>query len=224
MKELFSFNVRLLIKKILILIFINTAALTYSGAVFSASPPGAPKTKYWVTDQANVLSSATESQLTQNAIKHEKQTGNQVVVVTVKSLDGWSIEQYGLWLGNNWGVGQKNKNNGVVFLVAPNERKVRIEVGAGLSSVIPNSLAKTIIDHEIIPNFKDAHLEKGVIKGHQAIIEALGGEYNDKSWWDNVLVYILLPFFLLARLFGFGGGRFSGGGGSFDGGGASGDW
>lgn len=208
----------------LILFFlINLLFSMSSNIAFSAVPPNAPKTKYWVTDQAGILSTSIEMQLTQNAITHEKNTTDQVVTVTVRSLDGLSIESYGRWLGNDWGIGQEAKNNGVLFLIAPNERKVRIEVGSGLGNKIPDSLAKSILDHEILPYFKKNEMQKGIVAGHQAIIQALDGEYVDKSWWDKFVTFILLPFFVIGRVLGFGG-RFSGGGGSFGGGGASGSW
>ena len=199
-------------------------SLTTIDAGHSQDPAGAPKVRYWVVDQAGILSSSIEQQLTNNAKAHEKNTSNQVVVVVLKTLDGWTIERYGRWLGNKWGIGQRTKNNGVLMLVAPNERKVRIEVGLGLESILTNSLAKSIIDNEIIPSFKNNKMQQGVVMGHQAIIQALGGEYTDKGWWKKLWQLILLPFFVFGRIFGFGGGSFSGGGGSFGGGGASGSW
>ena len=109
-------------------------------------------------------------------------------------------------------------------MVAPNERKVRIAVGVGLEDTITNSLAQSIIDYEILPRFKENQMEAGIIAGHRAIIKALNGNYIDKSWLDEFLILLYLPFFFLGRVFGFGGGSFSGGGGSFGGGGASGSW
>lgn len=209
--------------KLFIFSLIYLLFLLSPNIAFSQTPPNAPKQQYWVTDQANILSSSVELQLTKDAKAHEKNTTNQVVIVTVKSLDGWTIERYGQWLGNHWGIGQKGKNNGVLLLVAPNERKVRIEVGTGLEGVITNSIAKSIIDYEIVPKFKKGEMENGVINGHRAIIEALGGKYTDRRWWDVLVSFILFPFFFIGRLLGLGG-DFSGGGGSFSGGGASGSW
>ena len=196
-------------------------------AAFAQEPANAPQTQYWVTDQADVLSASVEKTLTDNAITFEEQTTNQVVVVTVNTLAGWTIERYGRWLGNSWGIGQADKDNGVLLLVAPNDRRVRIEVGRGLEDVIPNSTAQSIIDNEILPKFRDGDMQAGIVAGHRAILQALGGEYRERTAWEEFIHLLLLPFFVIGRLLGFSGrgsGGFSGGGGSFGGGGASGSW
>lgn len=198
--------------------------IVYATNVVAQAPSDAPKTQYWITDQAGILDAQTEQLLTMNAETMEEETSNQVVVVTLNSLEGWSIERYGQWLGNNWGIGQANQNNGVLLLVAPNERKVRIEVGSGLETVLSNATAKSIIDNEILPKFRDGDMQAGIIAGHRAILEALGGEYRQRTDWEKFLHLLLLPFFILGKMTGLGGGRFSGGGGSFGGGGASGSW
>lgn len=199
----------------------------YAAVAFAQEPPNAPQTQYWVTDQAGILSASVEQSLTINAKKFEEQTSNQVVVVTVSTLDGWTIERYGRWLGNKWGIGQSDKNNGVLLLIAPNERKVRIEVGVGLEGVLSDATAQRIIDDEILPKFRSGDLQAGVVLGHKAILEALGGKYREKFPWETLFQFLLLPFFVIGRFLGFSGGAsggFSGGGGSFGGGGASGSW
>ena len=85
-----------------------------------------------VVDDAGVLSSETQQRLTALSAEHEQQTGNQIVVVTLKSLQGTEIETYGYQLLRAWAIGQKGKNNGALVIIAPNERKTRIEVGYGL--------------------------------------------------------------------------------------------
>jgi len=225
------------------------ACIFFGTSISSAQvPENSPTTQYWVTDQANILSASINKRLTTAAKTHEKLTTNQLVVVTVNSLEGMSIEAYGLWLANKWGIGQADKNNGVLLLVAPNERKVRIEVGKGLENLLTNSIAQTIIDREILPNFKNRLMEKGISSGHRAIIQALNGDYepsrkpqsvssrdgsSNNSTWKTILQIILTPLFFLGRLLGlggdssggsWGGGGFSGGGGGFGGGGASGGW
>lgn len=207
--------------------FIFMLPVFYMTAALAQTPANAPQTQYWVTDQAGVLSSSIAKTLTDNATKFEDQTTNQVVLVTVNTLDGWSIERYGRWLGNTWGIGQADKDNGVLLLVAPNDRKVRIEVGRGLQSTLSNETAQHIIDNEILPKFRDGDLQAGIVAGHRAILEALGGEYRERTRWEEFIHFLLLPFFVIGRLLGFTGrssGGFSGGGGSFGGGGASGSW
>lgn len=197
--------------------------LMWCVAAYAQSPDGAPEDQFWVTDQAGVLDIATIKRLTDNAKKMEEQTSHQVVVVTVNSLAGWTVERYGRWLGNRWGVGQADKDNGVVLLVAPNDRRVRIEVGRGLERGITDAVAQSIIDNEILPRFRNDDLQGGIVAGHKAIIQALGGEYRAPTNWESFLFLLFLPFFAIGRFFGFGGG-FAGGGGSFGGGGASGSW
>lgn len=187
------------------------------------SPEGAPEDQFWVTDQADVLSISAIKSMTDAAKAFEEQTSNQVVVVTVNSLAGWTVERYGRWLGNTWGIGQRDANNGVLLLVAPDDRRVRIEVGRGLETTLPDRTAQSIIDHEILPRFREDDLQGGILAGHQAILQALGGEYREPTDWEQFLFLLFLPFFAIGRFFGFGGG-FLGGGGLFGGGGASGSW
>ncbi len=130
-----------------------------------------------VVDEAEILSPATETQLIDLLAGHESATTNQVVVVTLSSLRGYDIADYGLRLGRAWGIGQEGANNGVILIVAPNERAVRIEVGYGLEASLTDATTKLIIEREIIPAFKAGDLEGGVVRGTQAILAALGGGY-----------------------------------------------
>ena len=97
-----------------------------------ASAPKFPALTGRVVDDAGVLDASTQSQLTDMLAAHESATGEQVVVVTLDSLQGFSIEDYGYQLGRYWGIGQKGKNTGALLIVVPKEHKVRIEVGYGL--------------------------------------------------------------------------------------------
>jgi uncharacterized protein len=221
-------NFRELMKTICIALLIPFFGVT---SVAAQDPANAPQTQSWVTDQAGILSDSTEKALTKDARKFEAKTSSQFVVVTVTTLDGWTIERYGRWLGNKWGIGQSETDNGVLLLVAPNERKVRIEVGLGLEGILTDRMAQRIIDDEILPEFRSGDLEAGIVAGHRAVIAALTEEQikeqQDQTLWERFLHFILLPFFLLGRLFGSDEDSlidFSGGGGSFGGGGASGGW
>ena len=130
-----------------------------------------------VVDEAEILSDATEAELVTLLAGHEAATTNQVVVVTLSSLRGYDIADYGVRLGRAWGIGQEGKDNGVILIVAPNERAVRIEVGYGLEGDLPDATARLIIEREIIPAFKAGDLEGGVLRGAQAILASLGGGY-----------------------------------------------
>jgi len=129
-----------------------------------------------VVDQAHVLSPSTVSSLDQALANYEQGTSNQVVVVTLASLQGTSIEDYGYQLGRHWGIGQKGTNNGVLLIVAPHERKVRIEVGYGLEGVLTDAASSEIVQGIILPQFRAGHMEQGIIDGTQAIVSVLGGK------------------------------------------------
>ncbi|MCB1877514.1 MAG: TPM domain-containing protein [Chromatiales bacterium] len=121
---------------------------------------------------------ATRQTITEVLAAHEKATGNQLVVVTLKSLNGMDIADYGYQLGRHWGIGRKDRNNGVLLIVVPNERKVRIEVGYGLEGALTDALSRTIIDREILPRFKAGDYPNGVKQGVDAILAAIKGEYE----------------------------------------------
>ncbi len=131
-----------------------------------------------VVDQAELLSVAEEDSLTEQLAAHEAETSNQIVVVTVDTLDGRDEADYALRLGREWGIGTAEKNNGVILLVAPNERKVRIEVGYGLEGALPDGLAGQIISRNILPAFKESDYPTGIQSGVTAILQAVVGEYK----------------------------------------------
>src|SRR4051812_30412433 len=107
-----------------------------------------------VVDEANVLSAATEAQLTDKLAGLEQSTGRQLVVVTVPSLQGDEIEDFGYQLGRAWGIGGKANNDGALLIVAPSEHKVRIEVGYGLEGVLTDALSSSILQQAVLPRFR----------------------------------------------------------------------
>src|ERR1700748_3620340 len=107
-----------------------------------------------VGDGANILSDTTRSDLDQKLAGLEAKTSRQLVVVTLPSLQGYEISDYGYQLGRAWGIGQKQLNNGVLLIVAPTEHKVRIEVGYGLEPILTDALSEVIIQNAILPSFK----------------------------------------------------------------------
>jgi len=135
-----------------------------------------PKLKTRVLDQANLIDAASEQKINQLLAGHEKASSNQIIVVTLKDLQGYSIEQAGVEMGRAWGVGQKEQDNGIVLILAQAERKVRIEVGYGLEGVMTDAVSATIIQQYILPRFKTGDFSGGLLVGTQAIVAALGGE------------------------------------------------
>ena len=126
-----------------------------------------------VTDNAEILSTSVRKSLTERLKAHEDRTGNQIVVLTVPSLEGESIEGYAEAVFKEWKLGQKGKDNGILFIVAPQDRRMRIEVGYGLEGVLPDSAAGSIIRNVITPKFKAGDYNGGVEGGVNAIITVL---------------------------------------------------
>jgi uncharacterized protein len=126
-----------------------------------------------VVDDAHMLSADAAQKLTDELADLEQKTGHQVVVATIPDLQGYPIEDYGYQLGRAWGIGHKGQNDGVVFLVAPNDRKVRIEVGYGLEPVLTDALSSTIIQAKVLPAFRAGKMEQGVVDGAEAVIQQL---------------------------------------------------
>ena len=128
-----------------------------------------------VVDQAGILNSAEESRLTTKLKDLEDKTSIQLVVVTLPSLRGSPIEEWGLTLGRSWGIGQKGKDNGALLIVAPSDRELRIEVGYGLEGTLPDATANAIIRNVIVPRFKNGNMAGGISDGADAIIAVLTG-------------------------------------------------
>src|SRR6266851_2668225 len=139
-----------------------------------ASEPTYPALTGRVVDEAGILTDSTRAALIDMLAQHERATGNQVVVVTLKDLQGYTIEDFGYQLGRKWGIGQKEKNNGALLIVAPNEHKVRIEVGYGLEGVLTDALTSVMLQQAVLPKFRAGDVEGGVVAGTDAIIAQLG--------------------------------------------------
>lgn len=171
-----------------------------------------------VVDAAELLSPEQEAQLTALSAEIETASSRQFVVATVPDLQGYPIEDYGYRLGREWQIGQSEANNGVILLVAPNERRVRIEVGYGLEPVIPDGYASQVINGTILPAFRDGDMGGGIVAGANEIAEQLrlpleaaearaleaakasrgSREDGGMNWialvfWIAVLLFILVP-------------------------------
>jgi len=132
-----------------------------------------PKLTGRVVDQANLLSPAQEAELTAKSDALEKRTGRQFVIATVPSLEGRPIEDYGYRLGRAWGIGNEQKDDGVILLVAPNERKVRIETGYGARVFLTDAVSSIIIRENILPRFKAGDMGGGIAAGADQIIATM---------------------------------------------------
>jgi len=204
-----------------------------------------------IVDNAHIISSKATANA-ENIIKDiEKSTNAQVAVLTVKSLEGESIEDFSIRVAQEWKIGRKNQDDGLIVLIAPNDRQMRIEVGYGLEAQIPDTIAM-IISKNGMAKFKLGDYDGGLILILQQISQSLSGEKinaDEDNQEDDYLESVIFFFFIAliiifsfskskdsgsgggvssGRGFGgggdFGGGGFSGGGGSFGGGGYSGKW
>jgi len=130
-----------------------------------------------VNDTANMLSPQTITELEALLKTHEDSTSNQVVVLTIPSLQGAVLEEYSMKVAETWKLGQADKDNGVLLLVARDDRKVRIEVGSGLEGNLPDITCGRIIRNEIVSRFRDGNFDAGISNGMKAILLATEGSY-----------------------------------------------
>lgn len=191
---------------------------------------GFPALSGRVVDAADLLTPEQEAQLTARLAQLEETTGGrgagrQLVVATVPSLEGLEIEDYGYRLGRHWGIGQKDSDNGAILLVAPNERRVRVEVGYGLEPVLTDALSALIIQERILPRFREGDFAGGIAAGTDALIAQLelgedearqrAAEARTQAGSDQpspralifLFLVLLLILFLVTRGGGGGGGQ-----------------
>lgn len=166
-----------------------------------------------IADLANVIDADTEAELDRRLDALEQKTSSEVAVVTVPSLEGAPVEDYAVRLFKEWGIGQAKSDNGVLVLVAPNEREMRIEVGYGLEGVLPDGLAGEVIREHFIPRFREDDYNGGIRDGVSRVVDIVekhevlsaeeiarlndAGLPEDEPWW------ILIPFMGLFVAIGF---------------------
>ena len=148
-------------------------AVVISPVPSRAADPQFPELTGRVVDGAGLLSAEDIAAITADLEALETKTSDQLVLVTLPSLQGFPIEEFGYKLGRHWGIGQQGKDNGVLLIVAPKERKVRIEVGRGLEGTLPDAMAKLIIDNAILPEFRGGDFPAGIKAGLRDITTLL---------------------------------------------------
>ena len=132
----------------------------------------------YVQDNAGVISASVQGYLQDLGRQLDQKTTAQLVVVTVKSLNGAPLEDYSLKLLRDWGIGNKEKNNGVLMLVSTGDRKSRIEVGYGLEGKLTDSFTGKIQDQYMVPYFRKGTYEEGIAKGYEVLAQSIAREYN----------------------------------------------
>ncbi|HSD62588.1 MAG TPA: TPM domain-containing protein [Ignavibacteriaceae bacterium] len=206
-------------KKILLfLIFISAAY----------SQPQVPQLKYWANDFTNTLTQGQLNSLNTKLKSFQDSTSNQVVYLMINTLNDYPLEYYSMDVAEKNKIGTKEHDNGVLFLVVKNDRKMRIEVGYGLEGALPDALSSSIIRNEISPYFRAGQYYEGVEAGLNAIISAIKGEYTakkdeprrkNKSPFAIILmiIFFIIIFFFRGGRRGLGSFIFYGGMGGFSG-------
>ena len=154
------------------------AALALVALPALAAPTFPPLTGR-VVDAADVIPAAVEVALSTRLAALEAQTTDQFVVVTLPSLQGYEIADFGYQLGRAWGIGQEGKDNGLLLIVAPDEREVRFEVGYGLEGTLTDALTRVIIENAILPRFRANDMAGGIQRGVEDAIQVLVGDAGE---------------------------------------------
>ena len=180
-------------------------ALSYA----QAELPSKPKTQTSVYDEAKLMSGYERAALEQKLINYADTTSTQIVVATINSLQGEDIAMYATKWAHDWGIGQKDEDNGVLLLIAKSDRKLWITTGYGVEHLLTDALSKRIITNVITPEFKRGDFYSGIDKGTSAMIQVLSGEYqstpqsrgNDKGGIPIVFIilFIIILFIILSN-------------------------
>jgi uncharacterized protein len=185
-------------------------------AVISAAQiPERPVPPRLVNDIANVLTDTERAQLEDTLVQFARTTSTQIVVVTVPDLEGYDPGDYAFQLGEKWGVGQKDKNNGIVILVKPKQGnskgQVFIATGYGLEGILPDAIVNsTVVDYEMIPRFQENNYYQGIASGVQVIMNITRGEYTAEQYQQQyaqskgggvipALIIFIIVFIIMMR-------------------------
>ncbi len=165
--------------------------------------PPKPTKETSVYDEARLLSGYEKNALERKLINYADSTSTQIVVASIKTLGGEDIAFFSTKWAHEWGIGQANEDNGVLLLVAKDDRKLWITTGYGVEHLLTDALAKRIVTNIITPQFKQGNFYEGLDRGTSAIIEILNGEYRENRNFNNgdsggiPIVFIILFFVIL---------------------------
>ena len=174
------------------LLFLTFLATPY---LSTAQKPVPELWGHHVHDDAHVLAQETIDAIEQRLKVYEDSTSNQIAILTIQSLDGEVLEEYSLKVADAWKLGKKDKDNGVLLLIAVDDHKMRIEVGQGLEGVLTDAHSNRIIRNEMTPHFRKSDYDAGVTAAVDAMIKAIGGEYSaedDGDEWSTGNVLLLI--------------------------------
>ncbi len=197
-------------KSILILFIILFAGIS--------AQPEIPTLDRYATDLTGTLSTSQVNKLDQELKRVDQVTSNQVVLLIIQSLEGYPLEMYSFDVAEKNKIGSKENDNGILFLVSIDDRKMRIEVGYGLEGALPDAMASSILRNDVKPFFREGDYYSGVVSGLNSIIAATQGEYTRENvveekrrkkkgggFLSKVIFFLVILFFL--RIFGGRGGR-----------------
>ncbi len=203
-----------------LLFFISLLFVAFTG--MSQTIPARPNPARLVNDLTQTLTPDQQASLERKLVAYDDSTSNQIAIVIIPTTNDYDPVDFATKLGREWGVGNKKNNNGVVVLVAKNDRKVFIAPGYGLEGALPDITCKTIVENEILPNFRADDFYRGLDVGTTAIMKAAAGEYKPPAGYGNrgrkssrggsllpFIIIMIIVFLLMGR---GGGGR---GGGMF---------
>jgi uncharacterized protein len=203
-----------LYKKINIIGIVSLLSLfSFSSFAQDTDIPERPSPPRLVNDFAGFLNQDQSMQLEQKLVAYDDSTSVQIAIVVVKSLNGYEVNDMATRIGNKWGIGQKDKNNGILILVQPKTQEERGQVaiitGYGSESTVPDIICKRIIDNEIIPSFKNGQFYEGLDKATATIYSLLRGEFTPKQYLDKkkgkksgfpVAIIIIIIIVIIASL------------------------
>lgn len=176
--------------------------------------PERPQPPRIVNDFADILNSSEEQQLEQKLVRFNRETSTQIAIVTLNDLRGFEISDYAVRLAHNWGIGQEEKDNGILMLVSPENREVFIATGYGLEGAVPDATAKQIVENEILPNFRNNNYLKGLDEATTVLFDLTRGEYTAENYMERtggkkgsnapypigIVFLLVIIFFVIGRI------------------------
>lgn len=204
-------------KKLAVIIFLLVSVCAF--AQIDKIIPDRPAPPRLVNDFANVLTAEQVDVLERKLVAYDDSTSNQVAIVTIQTTNDYAIDDVALGILRKWGVGSREKDNGIVILAAIADRKIWIATGYGMEGVIPDITAQSIIDHDVLPNFRSQNYYRGFDEAVNSIMRAAAGEYKAPEGYNQrgkgsgisfgkIIIALIILFFILNM---FGGGGRSGG-------------
>ena len=189
-------------KKVFFSLLILIGAVVFN-SVFAYFSPGMPTG--FVNDYADLLNSEQKNNLEQKLSQFEKETSNEISVVTIQNMQGDTIENFAVKLFEEWGIGKKDKDNGILILVAKDERKMRIEVGYGLEGALTDAQSFWIIDQVMKPAFRNNDYYGGLNEATDKIMSSIKGEFqipqqDSASTFDELAPAVILAVFFIIWL------------------------